>query len=313
MAMVAPSNSSSPSPADHSSSCSKSEARKTRGAGVCKRSVLKRAEKDLKPEFQMSIGNGLPTVETPMDRRLRAISGLLSVLIAGQDRILAKADATSTGCGFEDEPTKVTNSNIASSNLEEAPENELASPLISVNFNQDETGPSPNDLAFSEPKSTTPQEGADSITPLPPSNNEAHALSNKVILSEDCETHENGQKQNSGLENEFTELTMGSHGCRTEASASTSQSEARKEETENPGFADGDESCSVEGGFSSIVGSSAAKDALLEAVILPLRLGQLAGPGGLPLFSGLRQAGHVLLHGPPGTGKTTLAAAAVTT
>eukprot|EP00752_Nemacystus_decipiens_P016545 g14787.t2 len=60
--------------------------------------------------------------------------------------------------------------------------------------------------------------------------------------------------------------------------------------------------------FDSIVGNSAAKRALYEHVVLPLKLSEEARSS---LFAGIRSSGNnVLLHGPPGTGKTTIAQAA---
>ncbi|CAM9237277.1 unnamed protein product, partial [Ectocarpus fasciculatus] len=60
--------------------------------------------------------------------------------------------------------------------------------------------------------------------------------------------------------------------------------------------------------FDSLVGNAAAKRALFEHVVLPLKLSEEARGS---LFVGLRSAGNnVLLHGPPGTGKTTIAQAA---
>ncbi|CAM9727510.1 unnamed protein product [Ectocarpus sp. 4 AP-2014] len=60
--------------------------------------------------------------------------------------------------------------------------------------------------------------------------------------------------------------------------------------------------------FDSLVGNAAAKRALFEHVVLPLKLSEEARGS---LFVGLRSSGNnVLLHGPPGTGKTTIAQAA---
>jgi len=235
----------------------------------------------------------------PIDRRLRAVCGILSVLIAGQDRILAQIEAKVPNSSCED---------FVAKECHEGTENARTFSLISE-------GTSPNDLTSSEPNKSTVQECAGSISPLCPSSKELATPANDTKLTEDCDnlqSYKNKEKQKSVQhENEFTKDSTGSKSCCIEDSCNASQDEASAEETDNLKTTGSDENNSTQAGFSSIVGSSAAKDALLEAVVLPLRLGKLAGPGGSPLFSGLRQAGHVLLYGPPGTGKTTLAAAAV--
>jgi SpoVK/Ycf46/Vps4 family AAA+-type ATPase len=63
--------------------------------------------------------------------------------------------------------------------------------------------------------------------------------------------------------------------------------------------------------FDDIVGNSAAKQALFENVIVPLRLREKLKQSPA-LAAGVRPVGQncILLHGPPGTGKTTLVQAA---
>eukprot|EP00606_Chrysophyceae_sp_TOSAG23-5_P000785 GSChrysophyteH2.ASY1.ANO1.528.1 assembled CDS len=59
--------------------------------------------------------------------------------------------------------------------------------------------------------------------------------------------------------------------------------------------------------FNDVVGCTEAKQALHESVVLPLTLPDATRR---QFYSGLRGSGSVLLHGPPGTGKTMLVKAA---
>jgi SpoVK/Ycf46/Vps4 family AAA+-type ATPase len=269
--------------------------------------------------------------ETPLDRRLRAIGGLLSVLTAGQDRLIAATTAATVGTEVTDDvddAAEDSNHTAACTGIVDAEVTEISLIALPISasfepFIPQEDDATPDEAlseasapAGAKTKNTLPAPAIDlesqeiracdaASNQTPEESCEKSEEEPEQCVQEDEPAQHRQEEMQKQEQQQEEAVSAESQGRAAEANSNSALNSAT-----NAAVVD-DNEVGVCGGFSSIVGSLAAKDALLEAVVLPLRLGQLAGPGGVLLFSGLRQAGHVLLYGPPGTGKTTLAAAAV--
>lgn len=276
-------------------------------------------------------GRSIAVAETPLDRRLRAIGGLLSVLTAGQDRLIAATTAATVGPEIADDAAKDASQIAATAGTADAEATDDSLTALPISASLEFSIPQKDDATPNEALSeASAPEGAEANPPSPalPTDLEDQAIlvsdvSSNLIQDATCANLEKmpeksvqedepvQEEEEEQQQHEAEAISTEPQGREAEATSESAPGDAATSLTGNAAAAVVDDNGGVRGGFSSIVGSLAAKDALLEAVVLPLRLGQLAGPGGVPLFSGLRQAGHVLLYGPPGTGKTSLAAAAV--